>query len=56
MHGLEIMKKYKNKHQNNSEENKEVKSNSTGVNCASLKVNQIISVCGTSKSEVQRVR
>ena len=45
LHGLEIKKKDKNKHENNNEENKEVKSNDTGVNCASLKVNQIISMC-----------
>ena len=44
LHGLKIKKK-DNKHENNNEENKEVKGNGTGVNCASLKVNQIISRC-----------
>ena len=45
LHGLEIKRKDKNKHQNSSEESREVKNNGTGVNCALSKVNQIISMC-----------
>lgn len=45
LHGLEIKEKDENKHQNSSEESREVKNNGTGVNCALSKVNQIISMC-----------
>lgn len=56
LHGLEIKEKDENKHQNSSEESREVKNNDTGVNCVLSKVNQIISMCGTCKSIVQTVR
>ena len=45
LHCLEIKKKDKSKHEKDSEENKEVKSNGTGVNFVSPKVNQIIIIC-----------
>ena len=45
LHCLEIKKKDKSKHEKDSEENEEVKSNGTVVNFASPKVNQIIIIC-----------
>ena len=45
LHGLQIKKKDKNKHEKECEENKEVRSNGTGVNSASPKVSQVISMC-----------